>query len=112
MPWPRGPTCISTWINAITIATREKATTRISCRASVTRHRYWSATVDGNPARLAPVNIAYQGVVLEKGRHEVVMKYRNPLVPPLALLSLFTLASCLVAAAIPRRRSVSRTITS
>jgi hypothetical protein len=76
--------------------------------ASVTRHRYWSATVDGRPVRLEPVNVAYQGLVLDAGRHEVVMKYRNPLVLPLGAISLVTLAGCLVAAALPWLRSRSR----
>lgn len=79
--------------------------------ASVTRHKYWSATVDGRPARLEPVNVAYQGIVLEPGRHEVVMSYRNPLVRPIGTFSLAVLAACLLALVLPRARASSRTIT-
>jgi hypothetical protein len=56
------------------------------------------------------VNVAYQGLVLDAGRHEIVMRYRNPLVLPLGAISLVTLAGCLVAAALPRLRLRSRAI--
>jgi hypothetical protein len=79
--------------------------------ASVTRHRYWSATVDGRPVRLEPVNVAYQGVVLEPGRREIVMEYRNPLVLPLGVFSLAVFVACLSASVLPLARPTSRTIT-
>jgi hypothetical protein len=48
--------------------------------ASVTRHKYWSATIDGKEAQLWPVNLAFQGVIVEKGSQRVELTYRNPLV--------------------------------
>jgi len=78
--------------------------------ASVTRHRYWSATVDGEAVRLEPVNLAYQGVVLERGRHEVEMIYRNPLVAPLGVFSLVAFAACLAAMVVRPGREGSRTM--
>jgi len=80
--------------------------------ASVTRHRYWSATLDGKPTALEPVNLAYQGVVLGEGRHEVVMTYRNPLIVPLGAFSFVILAGCAAIVLVPVLRSRSRTISS
>jgi len=77
--------------------------------ASVTRHRYWSATVDGVPATIEPVNIAYQGIRVGPGRHEIIMTYRNPKVFQLGVISLLVLAGCVVAMVVPSPRS--RTIT-
>jgi hypothetical protein len=48
--------------------------------ATVTRHKYWRATIDGIPARLVPVNIAYQGLYVPPGVHRIEMRYRNPVV--------------------------------
>lgn len=48
--------------------------------ASVTAHKYWRATVDGAPAAIRHVNVAYQGVVVPAGEHVVEFRYRNPLV--------------------------------
>ncbi|HET7710337.1 MAG TPA: hypothetical protein VFL80_00250, partial [Thermoanaerobaculia bacterium] len=47
---------------------------------NVTPHRYWKVTVDGKEVIPLRVNLAYQGVVVERGRHLVEMRYRNPLV--------------------------------
>ncbi len=47
---------------------------------SVTRHKYWKATLDGKSVPLVPVNIAYQGVEVPAGKHIVEMRYRNPIV--------------------------------
>jgi hypothetical protein len=46
---------------------------------SVTRHKYWSATIDGRPAPLLPANVAYQALAVPQGRHRIEMRYRNPL---------------------------------
>jgi hypothetical protein len=61
--------------------------------ASVTGHRYWSATIDGHPAPLIPTNLAFQGLVVPAGKHSIAMRYRNPLVPIGAAISLLTLAA-------------------
>ena len=36
----------------------------------------WRATVDGRPARIYKVYNLVRGVVVEAGKHEVVMRYR------------------------------------
>ncbi|MCM2317399.1 MAG: YfhO family protein [Thermoanaerobaculia bacterium] len=67
--------------------------------ASVTAHKYWRATIDGTPAAIRHVNVAYQGVVVPAGEHVVEFRYRNPLVAVglgvtvlASLLALFVLA--------------------
>ena len=67
---------------------------------SVTPHRYWRAEVDGVSEELHTVNIGYQGLRLGPGSHEIVMRYRNPVVmaaAPMTALGLlavpFVLAS-------------------
>jgi uncharacterized membrane protein YfhO len=47
---------------------------------SVTSHKYWSATIDGQPAQLIPANIAYQGLFVPRGAHHIRMEYRNPMI--------------------------------
>jgi hypothetical protein len=59
--------------------------------ASVTGHRYWSATIDGHPAPLIATNLAYQGLVVPAGAHTIAMRYRNPLVPAGGAISVLTL---------------------
>ncbi|HYM62726.1 MAG TPA: hypothetical protein VEZ11_17715 [Thermoanaerobaculia bacterium] len=58
---------------------------------TVTRHKYWNATLDGRSAELLPTNLAYQGLRIPPGRHRVVMRYRNPLVVAGAAISLSAL---------------------
>jgi hypothetical protein len=66
--------------------------------ASVTGHRYWSATIDGHPAPLIATNIAYQGLVVPAGTHTIAMRYRNPFVPIGAAITLVTLIALCIAA--------------
>jgi hypothetical protein len=65
--------------------------------ASVTGHRYWSATIDGHPAPLIATNLAYQGLIIPAGIHTVTMRYRNPLVPIGAAISVLTLIALAIA---------------
>jgi hypothetical protein len=44
---------------------------------SITRHKYWRATIDGRSAPLVPVNVAYQGLIVPAGRHGVRFEYDN-----------------------------------
>ncbi len=57
---------------------------------AVTRHKYWSATVDGQTAMLHPANLAFQSLVIPPGRHRVELRYRNPLVALSAIVSAAT----------------------
>lgn len=59
--------------------------------ASVTNHRYWSATIDGVAATIVPANIAFQGLVVPPGRHTIVFRYHNPLITVGAVVSLVSL---------------------
>jgi hypothetical protein len=74
--------------------------------ASVTGHRYWSATIDGHPAPLIATNIAYQGLVVPAGTHTIAMRYRSPFVPIGGAISLLTLIA-LAAACFHLRTSAS-----
>jgi hypothetical protein len=65
-----------------------KSTARGTLTIRVTAHRYWSATVDGQPATLQPANIAYQSLDLEPGTHVIEMRYRNPMIAVGALVTL------------------------
>jgi hypothetical protein len=58
--------------------------------ATVTRHKYWRATIDGRPAQLVPVNLAYQGVLVPAGKHRIEMRYRNPVVMWSGIVSALT----------------------
>jgi Bacterial membrane protein YfhO len=65
---------------------------------SITAHKYWSATIDGQPATLVPANIGFQGLIVAPGTHHIELRYRNPLVVPFAIVSLLAaLALALVA---------------
>jgi hypothetical protein len=66
--------------------------------AAITRHKYWSATVDGEPVAIVPTNIAYSGIEIPQGRHSVVMRYRNPLIGAGAALSAAALLMLIFAA--------------
>ena len=59
---------------------------------NVTPHRYWTITIDGKDVTPVRVNLAYQGVVVERGRHLVEMRYRNPLVIGGGVVSLVAIA--------------------
>lgn len=72
--------------------------------ASHAADKYWSATVDGKAVPIVRTNLAYQGVVVERGRHVVAFLYRNPLVTAGAALS----AASLLALALVSVRLRSR----
>jgi hypothetical protein len=68
------------------LAVREsasRATVDVECAgdalliASVTFHKYWRATIDGAPASIERVNVAYQGIRVPRGRHRIELRYRN-----------------------------------
>jgi len=67
----------------------------------------WTATVDGNPAPIVPVDLALRGVALPPGRHRVEMSYRDPALRPGGVLSLLGLCGLLLLSltgALGRRR--------
>jgi hypothetical protein len=47
---------------------------------SVTPHKYWRVTLDGQPVQPVVTNVGYQGIGVTAGRHRVEMRYRNPVV--------------------------------
>ncbi|HJT18497.1 MAG TPA: hypothetical protein VJ853_13955, partial [Thermoanaerobaculia bacterium] len=69
---------------------------------SITRHRYWSATIDDNPAPLLPVNIQYQALMIPAGRHAVHLEYRNGVQVASGIVSL--VATAIVVALAVRRQ--------
>jgi uncharacterized membrane protein YfhO len=69
--------------------------------AVVTRHKYWSAAIDGREAAIGPANIAYQSVTVPPGRHRVTWRYRNPIV---LWSGVFSALSWIAAIAIMTRR--------
>lgn len=73
---------------------------------SVTAHRYWKALVDGQPAELVPANLAYQGLRLSAGNHDISLTYRNPLIVPAAAISIGMITLLLILASGYRRESV------
>ncbi|HEY0156972.1 MAG TPA: hypothetical protein VGF28_06725 [Thermoanaerobaculia bacterium] len=64
---------------------------------SVTAHKYWTVTIDGVEVQPVSTNLAYQGVVVPRGRHVVEMRYRNPLVAAGGAISAATLLALLFA---------------
>jgi hypothetical protein len=58
---------------------------------SVTPHKYWRITVDGQPRPAVVTNLGYQGVVVPGGRHVVEMRYHNPLIAVGGAISIATL---------------------
>ena len=75
---------------------------------SITRHKYWRATIDGMPASLYTANVAFQGLTIPRGRHHVTLRYRNPLIIICGIVSLLTVAALLVIAAAGALRSRAR----
>lgn len=58
---------------------------------SVTPHKYWTITTDGQKAQAVITNVGYQGVVVPAGHHVVAMRYSNPLVAIGGVISIATL---------------------
>jgi hypothetical protein len=58
---------------------------------SVTAHRYWSATIDGQPAPIVLTDVTYQGLSVQPGTHRIVMRYRNPWILPSGVISMLAL---------------------
>jgi len=70
---------------------------------AITRHKYWSATIDGAPATIHPANVSFQGVVIEPGRHHLELRYRNPVIAVCGWISIAALLATIAVAIVPRR---------
>lgn len=76
---------------------------------SVTRHKYWTATIDGAAVPLVPTNLAYQGLVIPTpGRHVIEMRYRNPLIAAGAAITAASLLAAVWVVLRERRSGRSR----
>ncbi|HYH08608.1 MAG TPA: YfhO family protein [Thermoanaerobaculia bacterium] len=73
---------------------------------SVTPHKYWRVTIDGNETRSLRTNVGFQGVVVPPGPHVVEMRYRNPLVLWGAGITIVTLLGLALSARIIRMRDL------
>ncbi|HEX2835439.1 MAG TPA: hypothetical protein VHW00_20675 [Thermoanaerobaculia bacterium] len=58
---------------------------------SVTPHKYWRLTIDGNETDAVRTNVGYQGVLVPPGKHVVEMRYANPLIAASGAISLASL---------------------
>jgi len=67
----------------------------------------WSATVDGEEAEILPVNGMYMGVMLDKGKHTIVLHYTLRGLLEGTIVSLATLVG-LVVFAVVRKRAKNR----
>lgn len=74
-------------------------------------HPGWSASIDGEPADILPANLAFRGVPLPPGDHEVVFRFECPGQKPALFLSGVMLALLIPAGIVSsvreRRRSKS-----
>jgi uncharacterized membrane protein YfhO len=59
--------------------------------------------MDGAPATIHPANVAFQGVVIEPGRHHLELRYRNPVIAVCGWISIAALLATIVIAIVPRR---------
>ena len=78
--------------------------------ASVTGHKYWRATIDGQDAPIVPANIAFQGVIVPAGTHTIEWRYRNPLVAIGGVITLLTFLVFSGAALLTRRSHGMQTL--
>ncbi len=63
---------------------------------SITRHKYWTAAIDGRPASLYPVNFGFQALLVPAGAHHIRLEHRNPLLVPSISIDLLTLVALAV----------------
>jgi hypothetical protein len=70
---------------------------------SITPHKYWHITLDGNSVPAIITNIAYQGVIVTPGHHRIEMDYENPLVKIGVGVSAITILMLILLAILPRR---------
>jgi hypothetical protein len=71
---------------------------------SVTPHKYWQITIDGNPVTANVTNIAFQGINVPAGRHRIEMRYRNTIAVAAMQISAGSFVILLMAAFVRKRR--------
>jgi hypothetical protein len=59
-------------------------------------YHLWQVSVDGKPASLLRANLAFQAVEVPAGEHHIEWAYRDPLLEIGALISLVSLAACVL----------------
>ncbi|MDO4479018.1 MAG: YfhO family protein [Lachnospiraceae bacterium] len=69
----------------------------------------WTAVVDGEKVDVLPTDVMYMGLPLEKGEHQIFLRYRTPGLLAGVLVSLLTLIGMIVSFGVRRRRRVKRT---
>ena len=67
----------------------------------------WRASVDGAPAPIHTTNLAFRGVQLEPGEHEIVFEYHPAWLRPTAIAAFMALLLGLAVLVWPRRRSTA-----
>ncbi|MFW5804502.1 MAG: YfhO family protein, partial [bacterium] len=63
----------------------------------------WSVTVNGKPRKLHRVNIGFTGLLLEPGKHDIVLKYSLPFIKTSLLITFFGLVLFVVLLIIDRK---------
>ena len=95
---PAAGRVVASQVTANAIEADVEAASRTFLVLAVTRHKYWSAMIDGSPAILHPANVAFQGLVIEPGRHHIELRYENPVVIACGWISIAALLLTLFAA--------------
>ncbi len=72
---------------------------------SITPHKYWRATIDGFPIKLHTTNVGYQGLQIPTGVHEIILRYRNPLILIGAIISSLSVLSLTAMLLVTRGRA-------
>jgi uncharacterized membrane protein YfhO len=95
---------------------------RVSIRSLAAAHRFlvlsdnfvagWRATVDGQPAAIVRANLAFQGVAVSPGAHDVEFVYDPPAVRVGLWLTIITWAALLafIASGLARERRVASAV--
>lgn len=74
---------------------------------SVTPHKFWHVTIDGNPVSPRVTNIAFQGVPVPAGRHRIEMRYSNTIAVAAMQISGGSFVILLMAAFVRKRRMLA-----
>ncbi|HEY6843838.1 MAG TPA: hypothetical protein VI391_06700 [Thermoanaerobaculia bacterium] len=77
---------------------------------AISRHKYWTASIDGVPAQITPANIAFQSIRIPPGRHHIALRYRNPLIVIFGAVSLAAFVALLAAHFVAEHRRRGRDV--